>query len=377
MACATPAYAQSAQSSQQSTQQSDETRPALTSASGTTGIWFVPTAEVLAHKQWSVSFYRNNFDDGQGFSDISYFPATFAVGLGGRAELFGAWTLVTRIDRDTRPLFFEADNADGTGGGILVNHPLVREQWTGNQIGDFRIGGKINLLADSEGPAAVGLRAQVKLPVGDDEGASTGKADFEFDGIVSARNDVAEIAGYAGLLIRGNPDGYELTNGLRWGVGAAFPQRYSAGFRVHTELFGEFYFDDTITAPAGLTGVDGSPVPTSTRLKDPVYASVGVTWQAPNGFFVGAAAGWNLHMSGRDAAGFPTEDYDDKQFHVRLGYHPGARSRLAPPPPPPPPPPAAAPAAAAESAADGDGDLQSLHGRGGANGLGGRRRAGS
>jgi outer membrane protein OmpA-like peptidoglycan-associated protein len=315
-----------------------ETRPALTTASGTTGLWFVPTAEVLPHKKWSVSFYRTNFDDGQGFSDVSTFPATFAVGLGGRAELFGSWALVTRIDRDTRPLFFEGANPDGTGGGILVDYPFVRKQWTGNQLGDFWVGGKVNLLADSTKPVGVALRGQVKLPVGnDDEGTSSGKPDFIVDGVVSTRNPVVELSGYGGVIVRGNPDGYDLTNGLRWGIGAGFPQRFDLGFRVTAELFGERYFDTNITAPTGLFGSDGSPVPTTTTLKSPVIASVGITWQAPNGFFVGAAASWNLHMSSRDNAGLPDEPKDDKGLQFRIGFHPGARDRSAPVAPPPPP----------------------------------------
>jgi hypothetical protein len=68
----------------------EEIRPALTTAAGDTGIWFVPTASVLPHKRWSFSLYRTNVDDGQGFTDISQFPVTFAVGLGNRAEFFGA-----------------------------------------------------------------------------------------------------------------------------------------------------------------------------------------------------------------------------------------------------------------------------------------------
>jgi outer membrane protein OmpA-like peptidoglycan-associated protein len=317
-------------------------RPATTTASGTTGIWFVPTAEVLPAKQWSVSFYRTNIDDGQGFSDVSTFPATFAYGLSDRVELFGSWHILTRIDRDTRPLFFASTPGGaeaGTGGGILVDYPLVRQQWIGNPAGDVTVGGKINLVPTTRSPVAFAVRGMVKLPVGDkDAGASTGKADFQVDGILSANNAVAEVSGYAGALVRGNPDGYSLTNGLRWGVGAAFPQRYNLGFRVSAELFGEKYFDSTITAPAGSFGSDGSAVPTTTRLRSPAVASLGVTWQAPNGFFIGGAASWNLHMKNRGDAqcapglacasvAFPDTPKDDKGLQIRIGFHPGLGRR--------------------------------------------------
>jgi len=347
----------SAQASQATSQpssdtRSEETRPATTTTSGTTGIWFVPTSEVLAAKKWSLSFYRTNIDDGQGFTDISTFPATFAVGLGNRAELFGNWALVTRLDRDTRPLFFDATNEAGTGGGLVVNYPLHRNQWSGNKLGDFTVGAKYNLLAGSSAPVGAAIQAMIKLPVGDDKGgASSGKTDFEFDGIVSTSNSVAEISGYAGVLFRGSPDGYELTNGLKWGVGAAFPQRNNLGFRVTAELFGEQYFDDTIQAPAGQVGADGSLVPITTTLKHPVVAALGLTWQAPNGFFIGGAGSWNIGMKSRDDAGFPNTPKDDMGLQIRIGYHPGAhdrqaRSRMAAVTPPPvTPPPAAAPAA--------------------------------
>ncbi len=332
--------------------QSEETRPATTTVSGTTGIWFVPTGEVLPARRWSVSLYRTNIDDGQGFTDISTFPLTFAVGVGNRAEIFGSWALVTRIDRDARPLFFTStpntvDN--GTGGGIVVDYPLVRSEWIGNKLGDLWVGGKLNFLP---GPGAVtaAARAMVKLPVGDeDNGASSGKADFAVDGIVSGGNSAVELAGYAGVMVRGEPAGYQLTNGLRWGVGAAFPAR--ASLRVTAELFGERYFDDVITAPAGLTGADGSAVPTTTRLKAPIVTSIGLTWQARNGFFLGAAGSVNLNMKHRDdAAGagllgaFDSVSGDSMGGQFRIGFHPGARNRQPPPPPPAPPPPPPPPA---------------------------------
>ncbi|MEO8483839.1 MAG: OmpA family protein [Acidobacteriota bacterium] len=344
-----PALAQtSPQTSTDRASDSASTRPATTTTSGTTGIWFVPTGEVLPARQWSFSFYRTNIDDGQGFSDVSTFPATVAYGIGNRAELFGSWNTVTRIDRDTRPLFFpstEGGAEAGTGGGILVDYPFVRQQWIGNKRGDFTVGGKVNLLATMNKPVALAIRGMVKLPVGDkDSGASTGKADFQVDGIVSTSNAVAELSGYGGVIVRGNPSGYDLTNGMRWGVGAAFPQRYNLGFRASAELFGEHYFDNTITSPAGQFGSDGSVVPTTTRLRSPAVASLGLTWQAPNGFFIGGAASWNLHMKNRDDAQcapgtvcagttFPATPKDDKGLQIRIGFHPGVRRPAASPAP--------------------------------------------
>src|SRR6476659_2910695 len=133
-AMAAPALAQtsSAPPSPQS-----ETRPATTTISGDTGLWFVPTGEVLPAKKWSLSAYRVNFDRDQGFTDVSDWPVTFGAGLGDRAELFGAWTLVRRIDRDVRPLFVPSQPV---AGGVVNEHPFVRQGWSDNQLGDFWIG---------------------------------------------------------------------------------------------------------------------------------------------------------------------------------------------------------------------------------------------
>ena len=80
-------------------------RPATTTFMGDTGLWFVPTGEILPAKRWSMSAYRVNFDDQQGFTDVSNWPVTFGYGLDDRAELFGSLDPVRRIDRDVRPLF--------------------------------------------------------------------------------------------------------------------------------------------------------------------------------------------------------------------------------------------------------------------------------
>jgi outer membrane protein OmpA-like peptidoglycan-associated protein len=310
--------------------ESPDGRPTTTTASGTTGLWFVPTSDVLASRRWSMSLYRTNIDEGQGFADISTFPATFAIGLGNRAELFASWSLQTRIDRDTRPLFFaNSTDPSGTGGGILVNYPSLRRPWVADR-GDLWAGAKVNLISGPSAPAGFAVRGMVKVPTGNkDVGTSSGKADVAVDAIVSGANRLAELSGYGGFIARGNPDGYTLTNGIRWGVGAAFPQRYSLGFRLTTELYGERYLDDTITAPSGQFGVDGSPVPTTTTLKAPVVAAVGLTWQAPNGFFIGAAGSWNIGMKTRDDAGFPDTPKDDKGLQVRIGFHPSGRTARA------------------------------------------------
>ncbi len=139
-------------------------RPATTSIYGDTGLWFVPTGEVLRDGTWSASAYRLNWDVRQGFTDISHFEGTFAYGVKGRAEIFGAVRFITRIDRDTRPIFgFGGDRY----GGVDNSYPFVREGWIGNEFGDAFLGAKFSLLSESrQHPVALALRGMVKLPTG-------------------------------------------------------------------------------------------------------------------------------------------------------------------------------------------------------------------
>src|SRR5262245_34593769 len=99
VAVASPLFAQSQSPAPASP---SETRPATTTTEGDTGLWFVPTAEILPDRKWSLSAYRVNFDRDQGFTDVSNWPITFGVGLRDKVEIFGALTVVNRVDRDLR-----------------------------------------------------------------------------------------------------------------------------------------------------------------------------------------------------------------------------------------------------------------------------------
>src|SRR6266542_2780580 len=337
-AIAVPAFAQT---SSTTPPRATETRPATTTTSGDTGLWFVPTGEVLPAKKWSLSAYRVNFDRDQGFTDVSDWPLTFGIGAGDRAEIVGAWTLVRRIDRDVRPLFV---STEPVAGGVVNEHPFVRQGWSDNQLGDLWLGAKINLTSQwKQQPAAFALRGMVKVPTAktDDEGVGTGKADFAFDAIVSKEvNERVEVSGYGGVIVRGDPSGVDLSNGLRWGFGLGVPSRKSLRFTA--ELHGERYLSDSVTLSTPVIAADGSLSPLTTNLTSPVDATFGLTWQGKNGVFAGAGINWNLHMDSRSSffSGFEDRTGDAAGWQFRLGYHPGVRIYVAPPPPPPPPPPA-------------------------------------
>src|SRR5262245_42026540 len=75
-----PAAAQQTTASS-SNEPDDSTRPATTTFYGDTGLWFVPTAEVVAGGKWSGSGYRRGTNYIQGYTNVADFAGTVAVGI--------------------------------------------------------------------------------------------------------------------------------------------------------------------------------------------------------------------------------------------------------------------------------------------------------
>jgi outer membrane protein OmpA-like peptidoglycan-associated protein len=302
---------------------------------------------VLGNGKWSASGYRRGTNFVQGFTNVGDIAGTFGVGIKGRLEVFGSFLFDTRIDRDLRPIFVNNSEV----GGIVDRYPRARTGWSGDNVGDFYLGAKINILSErDQKPVALAARVTVKLPTGDDEvGVSTGRTDVAFDAIVSKEiRRALELSGYAGYEVRGSPDGFDIPTGaLRWGVGAGFPSR--SPLRGVLELNGQKPTDDVATITGSpVMGFDGSLSPLSSDVQALTRATAGVTWQLRNGFFLGGGVSWNVPTESRNAFrtdSDPTGDFFDWQ--VRIGFHPGVRAYVAPPPPappaPPPPPPPPAP----------------------------------
>jgi outer membrane protein OmpA-like peptidoglycan-associated protein len=342
-----PTWAQSTPDEQ------EDKRPGTATVWGDTGLWFVPTAETLRSKGFSIAVYRTDFAFTQGLSNVADFPVTAAFGAGGRVEVFGALRAVVRIDRDTRPLFQPPETADA---GLVNNYPLVNEDWSGNTFGDLYLGGKFNVLTEHrQHPIALAARGSFKVPTADkDKGAGTGEWDYFVDGILSKEiGRIVEVSGYAGYQWLGDPAGINLSDGWRWGVGGAVGARYDLRFTA--EVFGDQADKSVVSATPGVVvGADGSTSPTLSVLDNFWTTALGVTWQHA-GFMLGGAV---TYQSGLD---FPTGESGNRGWglNVRVGFHngisifkPPAPPRLAeappppapapPPPPPPPPPPAPA-----------------------------------
>ena len=313
-----------AHASAQDTPSRQEVRPAVASNWGDTGLWFVPTAEVLRPGGWAFGAYRTELDFRQGSTDVAYYPGALAIGAGPRTEIFGAVRAVTSIDRDARPLFAPVTTPTG---GIVNEYPFVREQWTGNNFGDTYVGTKINLLSEHRRqPFAMAVRGTVKLPTAGEDNVGTGQFDYFGDAVFSKEVNGVEFAGFSGYAFRGDPGGVSLSDGFRWGFGAAFGAR--SVLRFTTELHGEIPVNETVlVSPGAIVGTDGSISPILTNLDSRVNAAAGVTWQHPSGMLLGIGMNYRLGIEGESAVG----------LQLRLGFHSGVRIFTPPPPVPPAP----------------------------------------
>ncbi len=321
-------------------QSGDATRPGGSTFLGDTGLWFVPTAEILAGGSVAASGQLVNLNREQGFSNIQHVAGTFAIGVGGRVEVFGSVRFLTRIDRDLRPLF-GAGLSPATmrrHGGVLNDYPTVRQAFSGNQFGDAAVGVKINLLSEErQAPVAFALRGFVELPTGDElTGTTSGQVDGEVDLVVSKAAGNVEIAGFGGFAFRSDPAGIDVANSIAWGFGLGAPLR--GPVQVFGEVGGEAYLGDMVTLSEPLLAMDGSMSPLMTTLRSPLDVTVGLRWNGPSGFSVGGGLNWATRHADRSRVRQASTMQDQLGLLVRVGYHPGVRVYLPPPPPPPPPP---------------------------------------
>jgi outer membrane protein OmpA-like peptidoglycan-associated protein len=304
---------------------------------GDTGLWFVPTADVLPRHEWSAGGFRSGFTLKQGFTSVNELNGTFAFGAFQGFEIFGALTVDRSLQRNLRPLF----TTDQGVGGSDVSFPQVSAGATGNHLGDLYLGFKTQLLSEARGrPFSLAIREFFKLPTADsDIGIGTGKLDTSVHGVLSSEiNKTVELSGYGGVRIRAKSANLSIPNTISWGLGAGFPSR--AHLRVTTEVNGEVPVNGTSDRSVALIGSDMSLAPASQTVWSFTAATAGLTYQWRNGFFLGGGVGFDFpRMSATGVSLQPDLASNFVNYEIRFGYHPGVRVYAPPPPPPPAPPP--------------------------------------
>jgi peptidoglycan-associated lipoprotein len=346
LAIAMPAAAQQpAPASQQTTPAPDEDQRGRvgTSPNGDAGLWWVPVAETNGKGAWRGSIGRSARNVPQGYSNISNFTGSVSYGAWSRVDLFVSWDAVQRVDRDSRPLFVTSDTLRG---GHDVSAPFVREQWTGNKIGDARVGATLMALDESTGsPVSLSGTAALRLPTGDaDAGGGSGAMGLDLSATMSRWfNQKFVLTGNAGFMLSADPDDpvdVTVPNYFHFGAGAGVaPWKW---LLLHAELIGAEPADDFSSLSAPLIGFDGSVSPLTAEVDFRNRYSYGLTVFVPNtAWWVGVVGNSDYPVRDR-LANQPQEDNDYRDWEVRIGWSP----RRTPPPapvvtPPPPTPPAA------------------------------------
>jgi len=292
-------------------------RPALPTINGDTGLWFVPTAETMPAGKWSFSVFRANYDRKQGLTDVNQIGVTGAIGIADRFELFGSWRIV-RLDRDVQPVF----GADPTFGGVSQEFPYVRRGWSKNLGGPLIVGGKWSALQQGRGDAmSLAPRVMVKFPTG-----ASWSSTNDWDGhveLVGSREFArsTELTGVVGGVLRGDPEGFRVSDGITWGLGATFPSR--SQLRALLEWNGEFVIkDNTQVLNPPYVAEDNSIAPVLSPIHDWTTFKFGGVWQAKSGWFVHAGGNYSPGTQGRIVAGNDI-DHSPWGLDLRVGFHPG------------------------------------------------------
>ena len=84
------------------------------------------------------------------------------------------------------------------------------------------------------------------------------------------------------MVLRGDPDDFDLSNSFRWGRRRAVPDLRSP-LKFTTEFFGEKFMDDVVTRTGSLIADDGSVAPLSSNLPSLATFMFGATWQSQKG----------------------------------------------------------------------------------------------
>ena len=316
-----------------------ETRPSMATVSGDTGFWFVPTADVLPSGRIAASVFRANTDRQQGLIDVSDIGVTLAYGATDRLELFSSFSLI-RLDRDVEPFY---NSADLDYGGVANEFPYQRTGWSKTLGSPLNVGAKWNLLSQSRrNGLSVAPRLMFSLPTGPRWGHTDALVTRAGLVVSGEAGEQVEYTGNVGAVLRSDPDAFDLSNGVLWGVGASFPSR--ASLRAIVEAWGETAINDEVRVTGGVPQIvdDGSVQPLVSPVPQLSGVKFGVVWQARPGFYLHGGAQYTLGVGDRTVGGRAVS-HTGWDADVSIGWHPGTRRYVAPPVEPPPAPVASPP----------------------------------
>ena len=226
------------QTQSSSTATAEETRPATTTFFGDTGLWFVPTAEVLAHKKWSVSGYRRGTNWIQGYTNVADFAGDVRRRhRGPRGDLRLVPGRHAHRPRRAPGLRHRSDLRQ-LHRSLSARQPVLDRRQHRRLLRRARSSTSCPSSASSPAAARAARHGQAAdrrrrrrasapaRPISPSTSSPARK-----------RQKLVEVAGFGGYEWRGSPDGFDIPGGaFRWGAGLGFPSRN--WLRVTGELNG-------------------------------------------------------------------------------------------------------------------------------------------
>ena len=328
-----PVAAQTSSSQPASSNQNTttETRPALPTHFGDTGLWFVPTADVLPSGRGSVSLFHASFERKEGLTDVGQFGLTAAWGLGDRFEVFGSWGVI-RLHRAVRnPTFLPAIPEVG---GVDSQFPYVSRGWSKTLGGPAAFGAKWSLISQSRGDAmSFAPRVVIEIPSGP-FGASTNTV-VTHAGIVASREfgKTVQLTSMAAAVFPQVSTDFTLSDRIEWGLGASLPTR--SPLRALVEYTGNWMFNEnTSVKHPPFIADDGSIAPILSPIENDAHVKLGAVWQSKRGWFVHGGMNYSMDTGSQIINGVKAHNHP-WGWDVRLGWHPGVKVYVPPPPPAP------------------------------------------
>src|SRR6266571_2361047 len=190
-------------------------RPAAPTYGGDTGLFRLSSAYTLTKGKVSFGLFRENYDRDPKGVDFSVHGFNLAYGATDKLEIFGSVGIQDRVRTNYA---FEP--------GYPNDYPFVGSDHWQTGFGDVKLGLKYALLSDYRGdPLGLAIKGVVKLPTADEKkGLGTGETSFSGDLILSKTiNYGADLHASIGYEVNNDPDGADLANALRWGVGLNVP----------------------------------------------------------------------------------------------------------------------------------------------------------
>jgi hypothetical protein len=282
-------------------------RPGTPTYTGDSGLFRLPSAYTIAKGKFSFGAFRDNYDRDPKGLDLSVHGFNLSYGISDKFQIFGNVGIQHRVRLNYA---FEA--------GYPNEVPFGTDHWA-TGFGDIKLGLKYAFLNDYLGDAVgLALRGVVKLPTASDtDGLGTGKTSFVGDLVLSKTiNYGADLHASVGYEMNSDPDGLDLPNAFRWGVGLNIPA--CTRFQLQAEVTGRSYSSST---------------PKQTSTVDLIAGPV--VWFG-SGWFVRPAISYALNYDGR---GRDVSSAKKIGKHIEIGYHPGTPCCEVFTPPPPPPPP--------------------------------------